>query len=107
MTSFPKPREQGPKAPIGDILDVQHRDAAIRAITNILSTSPAEITMAQLIDGLPLRDIAREGHTPPIHRVHPLQEHSELCEGVLDRTRAWLGSLEVPKLRIEQSVCQP
>lgn len=107
MSLFPKPRKQGPKALIEDVLDVQHRSAAVLAITNLLSTSRAEVIMAQLIDGLPLCDIAIEGYGPPIHRDHPLREHLELCEGVLDKTRAWLGALEVSKLRIEQSVCQP
>lgn len=106
MTSFPKPREQGTKASIEDILDVQHCSAAVLAVTNLISTSRAEITMAQLIDGLPLCDIAVEGRAPPIHKDHPLGEHLELCEGVLDKTRAKLGVLEVSKLRIEQSVCQ-
>lgn len=106
MTSFPKPREQGPKVSIEDILDVQHRSAAILAITNVLSASRAEITMAQLIDGLPLRNIAKEGRGHTISIGHPLQEHLELCEGALDRTRAWLRALEVSKLRIEHSVCQ-
>ncbi|KAG8164489.1 hypothetical protein KVR01_006407 [Diaporthe batatas] len=95
MPSFPKPREQGPKASIGDILDVQHGSAAILAITNILSTSRAEITMAQLIDGLPLRHIAKEGRGHTIGIGHPLQEHRELCEGALDRARAWVGALDV------------
>lgn len=106
MTSFPKPREQGTKASIEDILDAQHCSAAVLAIANVISTSRAEITMAQLIDGLPLCDIAREGRAPPVHKDHPLCEHLELCEGVLDKTRTWLGALEVSKLRIEQSVCQ-
>ncbi|POS80607.1 hypothetical protein DHEL01_v200989 [Diaporthe helianthi] len=95
MTSFPKPRKQGPKASIEDILDVQHHSAAILAITNALSTSRAEMIMAQLVDGLPLCDTTVEGRAPPIHKDHPLRGHLELCEGVLDKTRAWLRALEV------------
>lgn len=107
MTSFPRPREQQcPKTSIEDILDEQHRSAVILAVTNILSTSQAEITLAQLVDGLPLRDVAKEGRGHTIGIGHPLQEHMELCDGALDRTRACLGALEVSKLRIEQSVCQ-
>lgn len=105
MTSFPKPREQGPKASIEDVLDTQHRSAAVLAVSNVISIARSELTMAQLIDGLPLCTVAEEARGGYIHKDHPLRKHPELCEGVLDRTRAWLAAVEVAKLRIEQSVC--
>lgn len=106
MTSFPKPREPGPKASIEDVLDTQHSSAAVLAITNILSTTRSELTMAQLFDGLPLYSVAMEIRGCYIHKKHPLCKHSELCAGVLDRTRAWLAAFQVSKLQIEQSVRQ-
>lgn len=105
MTSLPKPREQGPKAPIEDVLDDPHRRGAVLAITNVLSTARSELTLAQLIDGLPLCSVAMEARGIYVHKNHPLRGHLELCEGVLGRTRAWLRAFEVSKLRIEKSVC--
>lgn len=104
MTSFPKPREPGPKASIEDVLDTQHNSAAVLAITNILSTARSELTMAQLFDGLPLYSVAMEIRGCYIHKKHPLCKHTELCDGAFDRMKAWLADFEVSKLEIEQSV---
>ncbi|KAI3399764.1 hypothetical protein diail_5832, partial [Diaporthe ilicicola] len=103
MTSFPRPREPGPKSPIEDVLDVRHCGAVVLAVSNVLSTATAELTIAQLIDGLPLCSIAMESRAGFIHRNHPLRKHQELCDGVLGKTKTWLADLEVSKLRIENS----
>lgn len=106
MTSFPKPREQGPKASIEDVLDDSHRTAAVLAVTNVLFTARSGIIMAQLVDGLPSRNVAIESRGLYVHVDHPLREHLELCEGVLERTRALLAAFDASKLRIEQSVLE-
>ena len=39
-------------------LEEQHRDIFVRAVSNVLSTEIAELTYAQIIDGLPLSSVA-------------------------------------------------
>jgi hypothetical protein len=68
-------------------LDGEHREILGRAITRILSTELAEITYAQIIDGLPIADVAfdRRAH---FCAGHPMDNfHEELCPGMLDRVR--------------------
>lgn len=41
-----------------DTLDTVHRDVFIRAMENMLATENAIFTFAQIIDGLPIADVA-------------------------------------------------
>ncbi|KUI53160.1 hypothetical protein VP1G_00814 [Cytospora mali] len=53
-TTPPKTVEKGTA---GETLDNAHQVAFKRAITNVLATDVAELTFAQLVDGMPLIDI--------------------------------------------------
>lgn len=44
--------------------DGQHLDIFIRAVTNILNTELAELTYAQIIDGLPLEEVVLDSGGP-------------------------------------------
>ena len=69
-------------------LDTAHREVFSAAILKILATELAEITYAQIVDGLPLDHIARETSRPWFTRDHPFWDsHHELCPGVLDKVR--------------------
>ncbi|KAK4106821.1 hypothetical protein N658DRAFT_563552 [Parathielavia hyrcaniae] len=73
---------------IGD-LDGEHRQLLVRAISSILSTELAETTYAQIIDGLPIADVAYDSHNPP-YGAHPVDEaHGELCPGMIDKARGF------------------
>jgi hypothetical protein len=55
----------------------------IRAIVNVLSSPIAEQTLGQIVDGIPLSDVAFDVCGSYVCLLHPLlQEHREL--GVLD-----------------------
>ena len=69
-------------------LDTDHRDAFSRAIKTILGSDLAEITMAQLVDGLPLADIAWEARGNFLCRAHPLADHEQLCKDALEKVRS-------------------
>ncbi|KAL6361371.1 hypothetical protein LRP88_04839 [Fusarium phalaenopsidis] len=91
-----------------DILDGDHYDLFTRAITRILSTEIAELTYAQVIDGLPLTQVIYESRGGKLPKGHPLHSaHQELCPGMLDKTRQFreefepeiLTALRVPSCR--------
>ncbi|KAK0628512.1 hypothetical protein B0T17DRAFT_461152, partial [Bombardia bombarda] len=68
-------------------LDGDHRDVLARAITRVLSTDVAEISYAQIVDGLPLADVAYDSSTRAPAEGHPIKDvHKELCPGMLDKT---------------------
>lgn len=85
------------------ILDAPHQRYFSRAISNILKTDIAEITFAQIIDGLPLYDVVNETR----HGVYSsyigdaVLGHHVLCPGALGKTRSFrdefnLLSIELP-----------
>lgn len=95
MTSFPKQRERGPTATI-ELLDHHHAKAFSRAISNVLRLDVTEFTLAQLMDGLPVAEVAtasRYGRSR-IHREHPIREHTTLCSGVREKTKEWIEKFD-------------
>ncbi|KAK4464058.1 hypothetical protein QBC42DRAFT_172210 [Cladorrhinum samala] len=71
-----------------DKLDAAHRDVLIRAINNVLATENAIFTYAQIIDGLPIADVAWDQRIQCLFGDHPLDGgHEELCLGALDKAR--------------------
>jgi hypothetical protein len=85
-------------------LDADHRDAYSRAVQAILATNLAEITMAQLVDGLPKAEIAWQAQGSFLCRSHPLTDHGELCEGVLEKTQSLRDDLNLDTLSFESHV---
>lgn len=73
---------------VADVLDDRHQAVFQRAMTNVLATDLAELTFAQLVDGLPLWEVAinmsRHSHT----NEEPVCKHTELCPGAMDQARA-------------------
>lgn len=67
------------------ILDQPHQAIFRRAITNVLHTNAAEFTLAQLIDGLPLRKVAHS--TKGVHFHECVIEHKTLSPGAMDKAR--------------------
>ncbi|KAK5656054.1 hypothetical protein OQA88_5193 [Cercophora sp. LCS_1] len=70
-----------------DRLDAEHRAVFVRAINNVLATEEALFTYAQIIDGLPIADVAWDRRSPGIFGDHPIEEHEELCPGALEKAR--------------------
>jgi len=65
-------------------LDETHLEAIGRALRNILALPLALETYAQILDGLPLSDIAWES-TKKMSPRHPINGHVALCKGVMER----------------------
>lgn len=72
---------------VREVLDANHQTAFATAMSNLLSTEIAEQTFAQIIDGLPLRDVAFSMRFHKHTWMDPIFAHVELCPGVLERTR--------------------
>lgn len=100
-TSFPQ-RSPGPTSQIGHVLTGQHCNAVVLAVSNVLATENAQLTMAQLFDGLPILAVARKSRALYIHKDHPLcQQHTNLCAGALDEAKAWIADLNISEVELE------
>ncbi|KAJ3544308.1 hypothetical protein NM208_g3122 [Fusarium decemcellulare] len=85
-----------------DVLDGAHRDIFTRAITRILDTEIAEITYAQIIDGLPLALVAYDSRGGGPYRGHPIYNvHKELCSGIVDKTREFRRNFDARILKFD------
>ncbi|KAJ6443840.1 putative AC transposase [Purpureocillium lavendulum] len=90
-------------------LSAPHLAALVRAVSNVLSTEPAEFAFAQIIDGLPTADSFVEFRPfyPATRDEHPVAKHARLCDGALDAARQALGGTLNPlALRFDPRVLQ-
>ncbi|KAF5564461.1 hypothetical protein FNAPI_2169 [Fusarium napiforme] len=86
-------------------LDQAHQDTAKTAIARILEANIAEITYAQIVDGLPLGEVAFESRGGMPHQDHPINHcHDKLCDGILDRTREFHKRFDLDTLQFDSSV---
>lgn len=68
-------------AQVDHVLDGLHQIAFERAIRNVLDTEIVETTFAQIIDGLPLKNVAHA--TAGLSWESTLNKHEDLCPGSL------------------------
>lgn len=106
----PEPREystdeQTQKLSI-EILTGQHRDVFTRAVENVLSTEIAQITYAQIADGLPLSSIEKDTYAfGALTYDHPLHtNHTDLCPEALEKTRQLYAEFDPNTLCIDHKV---
>jgi hypothetical protein len=88
-----------------NLLPEAHRDALVRALHNVLSTDIAEVTYAQILDGVPLAEVANDRYS--MHFVdwrHPVQQHTSLCPGVVEQTKAFRSSFDPRMLEFDSQV---
>ncbi len=87
-----------------EVLSPEHHQILSRAIKNVLSTELAELTVAQLVDGLPLLSTGWDAQGTLINWDHPLVKHETLCDGVMDQTRAFRDAFDPRILQLDSSV---
>lgn len=98
------PTTQCAKTSIGS-LENRHREILIRAIANVLSSPIAEETLGQIVDGLPLSRVAFDVYNSCVCILHPLlQEHQELCPGVLEEARSLCSNFDMSTLQMDSQV---
>ncbi|KAK8859076.1 hypothetical protein PGQ11_009810 [Apiospora arundinis] len=102
-----------PRVPLGEdnaqprkynisILDEVHRHLLVRAFTRVTSTEIAEETYAQLIDGLPIADVAGDKGYRDLPYGHPIFEvHEELCPGVIEKTQKFYDEFQFETLHFD------
>jgi hypothetical protein len=64
----------------------------LSVIEGVLATELAETTYAQIIDGLPIGDVAYDTRVPPYPGYVISYAHEELCPGMLDKAREFRDS---------------
>lgn len=84
----------------------EHHRVLIRAISNVLSTDLALFTFAQIIDGLPTADVAWDCRYSNLVGAHPIEQHEDICPGVLERARQFRDNFELNILSFAPQVSQ-
>ncbi|KAG5980139.1 hypothetical protein E4U55_004362 [Claviceps digitariae] len=84
-------------------LPQDHHAAFARALRNVLYQELTGQIMAQLVDGLPTRETYLEGRGLRNLREHPIHNHKVLCEGALERTKAFRSKFEPSTLLLKSS----
>ncbi|KPM41335.1 hypothetical protein AK830_g5240 [Neonectria ditissima] len=96
-----------PKVAIQQHLGGPHLDIFNRALWNVTSTEIAEITYAQIVDGLPLADVVQDSGNAqvPLPYEHPIYDaHTELCPGALEKTREFRVSFDPSSLQMDATL---
>lgn len=95
---------QDTTAPIENLPD-QHRKALARAVSNVLSTSNAEVTFSQILDGLPIRETALDTYQGGLCPGHPLlDERFEVSAKALEQIRQLRENFDLGKVQIDHEV---
>ncbi|KAI5456877.1 hypothetical protein BGZ63DRAFT_395034 [Mariannaea sp. PMI_226] len=77
------------RLPIQSIHSEYHRKVLEQAIRNVLSTDLAKFTYAQILDGLPIADVAWDRRLPTIFGDHPIEEHENLCPDAMTKAQEY------------------
>ncbi|KAK7752550.1 hypothetical protein SLS62_005518 [Diatrype stigma] len=75
-------------------LDHEHRNAFSNAVHRVLSTDIAVETYAQIIDGVPLCEVAWDRYEHRLHQQHPINSHVELCPGALETAKSMRDEMD-------------
>ncbi|KAH0438190.1 alcohol dehydrogenase [Colletotrichum camelliae] len=82
-----------------------HRDTFMRALSNILATEIAEITFTQIIDGLPLTEVAQDCGNASLPNDHPDHDmHQQLCSGVIEKTHRFRDEFDSGTIHIDSKL---
>lgn len=93
-------REQANASSLG----AEHYVVFCRAVKNLLRTDIALDHYAQLIDGLPTQETARDQITEALDAQHPVNQHKELCSGSLDRAIEFRENFTADDLMFDKQV---
>ncbi|KAK2595339.1 hypothetical protein QQS21_006939 [Conoideocrella luteorostrata] len=73
-----------------------HRETFEHALHRVLATDAAELTFAQIADGLPISAVARDSYSQPLWHRHPLHElHREVCVGAVSKAKEFRETLDL------------
>lgn len=83
-------------------LDAEHLEPLKQALNNLLSTTIAKETYAQIVDGMPIASVYAEDHW--FREGLPVMQHEELCPGVLEKTRSFGSQFDILSLEVPPKV---
>ncbi|KAH7233522.1 hypothetical protein BKA59DRAFT_428116 [Fusarium tricinctum] len=89
------------RVPFDAITSDYHRTVLNKAIRNVLSTELAIFTYAQIIDGLPIADVAWDRRLPGIMGEHVIDEHETLCPGALEKAQEYYENWQPSSLMFD------
>jgi hypothetical protein len=92
------------RVPFDAINSDYHRRVLDKAIRNVLSTELAIFTYAQIIDGLPIADVAWDRRLPGIMGEHVIDEHEILCPGALEKAQECFENWQPSTLMFDPEV---
>lgn len=88
-------------------LTTDHLNIFHRALSRVLGSELAIDTFAQIVDGLPIADVAWDKRYPGIFGDdHPIEAHASLCPGVKDTTGAYLEQYDLHSLVFDLKLVQ-
>ncbi|KAH7131324.1 hypothetical protein EDB81DRAFT_906450 [Dactylonectria macrodidyma] len=88
-------------------LSGMHREILTQAVVNVLSTPIAEVTFGQIIDGLPISDVAVDIHLGTLCDGHPLlDERYELSSEVISKAQELCSTVDATKIRMNPKLLQ-
>ncbi len=70
----------------------------------VLSTGLALETYAQIIDGVPLREVARDRYEHRLRKDHPINSHAELFPGALETATCMRDEVDIRSLTFDTKV---
>jgi hypothetical protein len=95
------------RVPFNSITSESHRQILDRAIRNVLSTELAQFTYAQIIDGLPIADVAWDRRLHSIMGEHIIDDHETLCPGALEKAQEYYQEWDPSSLKFDPEVSRP
>ncbi|KAH6651682.1 hypothetical protein BKA67DRAFT_537542 [Truncatella angustata] len=87
-----------------DSLGPNHYNALSKAIHQVLTTDLAIETYAQIIDGLPLCDVAWNRYQHRLCQKHPINSHKSLCPGSIEKASSLKNSLDLSWLSYDDKL---
>jgi len=88
-------------------LTTDHLDILHHVLLRVLGSELAIDTFAQIVDGLPIADVAWDQRYPGIFGDdHPIEAHASLCPGVRDKTSAYLKQYDLRSLVFDPKLVQ-
>lgn len=92
------------RAQVSHVLDAAHQSFFQRAIHNVLSTTIAETTFAQIVDGLPLRSVALGTAGLEFHSA--IIDHEQLYPGALEKATSFRSEFDYLSMELQINVLQ-
>lgn len=78
-----------------------------RAFVRVLDSETARQTYAQIIDGLPIADVAWGRRSPGVFGdEHPIEEHPELCPEAVEKTKFFIQDFNINSLLCDPKLVQ-